>query len=166
MGNIKPKFNITPVLWSKPNYREYKLNVDGCFKGNPGSAGGGVYFGHSSNNLSKARVIKIGLKWCIDHGFNVLTIESDFLTVINMINKAATTTWSIKEETNAIHNMISNGNFQFIHILREGNNTTDLLANFVELDRKNDFFTEIIHLPRKILVTVKNDEEARPNFKI
>ncbi|KAH0642477.1 hypothetical protein KY290_034065 [Solanum tuberosum] len=92
--------------------------------------------------------------------------ESDSLTVINMINKATTTTWSIKEEINDIHNMTSKGNFQFIHIFREGNNTADLLANYVELDRKNDFFTKTFHLPRKIVATMKNDEEARPNFKI
>lgn len=154
MENIKPKIDITPVLWSKPNYGEYKLKVDGCSNGNPGSAGGGgilrnhmghmimaftAYFGHSSNNLAEARAIKIGLKWCIDHDFNVLTIESESLTVINMINKATTTTWSIKEEINGIHNMTSKGNFQFIHIFREGNNTADLLANYAELDRKNDF---------------------------
>ncbi|KAH0649792.1 hypothetical protein KY284_029704 [Solanum tuberosum] len=181
MENIKPKIDITPVLWSKPNYGEYKLNVDSCSKGNPGSASGGgilrnhmghmimaftIYFGHSSNNLAEARAIKIGLKWCIDHCFNVLTIESDSLTVINIINKATTTIWSIKEESNDIHNMTSKGNFQFIHIFREENNTTDLLANYAELDRKNDFFTETFHLLRKIVATMKNDEEARPNFRI
>ncbi|KAH0722861.1 hypothetical protein KY290_005518 [Solanum tuberosum] len=57
------------------------------------------------------------------------------------------------------------GNFQFIHIFREGNTTADLLTNFAELDRKNDF-TETIHLPRKIVATMKNDEGARPNFRI
>uniref|UniRef100_A0A3Q7JN29 RNase H type-1 domain-containing protein n=1 Tax=Solanum lycopersicum TaxID=4081 RepID=A0A3Q7JN29_SOLLC len=34
-----------------------------------------TYFGHSSNNLNKARAINIGLKWCIDHGFNVHTVR-------------------------------------------------------------------------------------------
>ncbi|KAH0724880.1 hypothetical protein KY284_000745 [Solanum tuberosum] len=107
MDNIKPKLDITPVMWSKPNHRKYKLNVDGCSKDNPGSAGGGgilrnhighmimaftAYFGHSSNNLAEARAIKMGLKWCIDHGFNVLIIEYDSLIVINMINEVATTT--------------------------------------------------------------------------
>ena len=98
MGSIKPKLNITPITWSKPNDGEYKLNVDGCSKGNPKSAGGGgileshmghmiraftTYFGHSSSNLAESRAIKIGSRWCIDHGFNVLTIESDSLTMIN-----------------------------------------------------------------------------------
>lgn len=86
-----------------------------------------TYFGHSSNNLNKARAINIGLKWCIDHGFNVHTIiEFDSLTVISMINEAATTIWSIKEEMNDIHNMISKGKFQFIHIFMERNITADL----------------------------------------
>ncbi|KAK4710866.1 hypothetical protein R3W88_005379 [Solanum pinnatisectum] len=63
--------------------------------------------------------------------------------------------------------MTLEGTFQFIHILREGNTTADLLANFAELDRKNhDFFTKTIHLPRTIIATMKNDEKACPYFRI
>ncbi|KAH0711931.1 hypothetical protein KY289_007890 [Solanum tuberosum] len=41
MDNIKPKLDIIPVWWSRPNLGDFKLNVDGCSKGNPGSVGGG-----------------------------------------------------------------------------------------------------------------------------
>ena len=62
--------------------------------------------------------------------------------------------------------MTSEGSFQFIYIFREGNSTADLLANFVELDRKNVFFTKDINLPRKIIATMKNDEKDQPKFNI
>ncbi|KAH0745144.1 hypothetical protein KY285_006801 [Solanum tuberosum] len=125
--SIKPKLDINPVRCSKVNPRN--------------SGGGGIlrnhlgqtfttYFGYSSNNLAEARAIKIGLRWCVDHGFNTLTSESDSMIAINMINKVIASAWSIMEEISAIHSLLAEGSFQFNHIFREGNSTADLLANY------------------------------------
>lgn len=41
VDNIKPKLEFKLVKWNKPIVNEFKLNVDGCSKGNRENAGGG-----------------------------------------------------------------------------------------------------------------------------
>lgn len=77
VDSIQPQLDITPVRWNKPDFGEFKLNVDGCFKGNSGNAGGGgilrdhlghmimaftVYLGCTTNNSAEVQAIKIRLK--------------------------------------------------------------------------------------------------------
>ncbi|XP_070042479.1 uncharacterized protein [Nicotiana tomentosiformis] len=178
---LKPQLAITPVSWDKPTDEVFKLNVDGCFKGNPGSAGcGGIlrdhlgqliiafssYLGVTTNNYAEAQAIKTGLIWCIDHGFNTLEIESDSLILIKMIKNDICASWEIKDFIDDIHSMLAHGSFQFNHILREGNIPADLLANLTEHDKINAFFNDIISLPRKIIAILENDTRIRPNFRI
>ncbi|OIS97451.1 putative ribonuclease h protein [Nicotiana attenuata] len=130
---IKPQLHILPVRWNKPSVGEFKLNVDGCSKGNPGNAGCGgvlrdhlgrlimaftVYLGSCSNNSAEAQAIKTGVRWCLDHGFNRLTVESDSLVVIQMIRGEISTTWHIKDEISAIQAMNLIGNFHYVHTLQ------------------------------------------------
>ncbi|KAH0775518.1 hypothetical protein KY290_006929 [Solanum tuberosum] len=126
----------------KGSFHMLRILNNKCSKVNPRNSGGGgilrnhlgqtftTYFGYSSNNLAEARAIKIGLRWCVDHGFNTLTSESDSMIAINMINKVIASAWSIMEEISAIHSLLAEGSFQFNHIFREGNSTADLLANY------------------------------------
>lgn len=87
-----------------------KMNVDGCSKGNPGSAGeGGIirdhhghmilafagYFGICSNNVAEAMAILQGLRICIDRGFLKIIVESDSVMLVNIINKKVRPPWQI-----------------------------------------------------------------------
>ncbi|XP_075096253.1 uncharacterized protein LOC142174367 [Nicotiana tabacum] len=151
VDRIKPKLSIIPVLWNNPAFGEFKLNVDGCSKGNPGNAGGGgilrdhlghmvmaftVYLGCCSNNSAEVQASKTGMRLCLDHGFNKLTIESDSLLVLQMTKGEISTAWQIREEVKEIQAMNTDGQLQFTHTFREGNIPADLLANLAERDRK------------------------------
>lgn len=181
VDKIKPQLNIILVRWNKLAIEDLKLNIDGCSKGNPGNAGGGgilryhlghmimeftIYLGCCSNSYAEAQAIKTGLRWCLDHGFNMVTIESDSFLMIQIIKGNITTSWHIKDEISEIQAMNLVGHFQFDHTFREGNIPAELLSNLVVLDRKNIFFTEAIGLPRQIISPMKNDEIGRPNFRI
>ncbi|KAK4707655.1 hypothetical protein R3W88_028580 [Solanum pinnatisectum] len=130
--SIKPKLDINPVRWNAPKLIPEILVVGGILRNHLGHMimAFTAYSGYSSNNLAEARAIKIGLGWCIDHGFNTLTSESDSMIAINMINKVIASAWSIMEVINAIHSLLTEGSFQFNHIFRERNSTADLLANY------------------------------------
>ncbi|KAK4353203.1 hypothetical protein RND71_028721 [Anisodus tanguticus] len=125
--HIKPKLDFKMVKWNRPTFNEFKLNVDGCSKGNHGSAGGGVlrdyaghllmafsaYFGCCSNNYADSQALKIGLNWCLDHGFSEVNIESDSLLVIQMIKGEIKPFWHIKEDIRQIQAMRTLGHFTF-----------------------------------------------------
>lgn len=181
VDRIKRMLSIIPVIWNNPTFGEFKLNVDGCSKGNPGNAGGGgilrdhlghmvmaftVYLGCCSNNSAEVQASKTGMRLCLDHGFNKLTIESDSLLVLQMIKGEISTAWQIREEVKEIQAMNTDGQFQFTHTFREGNIPADLLANLAERDRKKQFFIGAINMPRQITSSVKNDELRRPSFRI
>ncbi|KAM3379576.1 hypothetical protein P3S68_011990 [Capsicum galapagoense] len=154
--------------------------MDRCSKGNPSSAGGGgllgnylgklimtftAYFGSCSNNLAKIKAIIIGMKWCLDNGYCKITVESDSLPIIQMITEKLKSSWQLKNELRQISTMKSEGPFQFMHTLREGNTTTDLV-NLADSTKRNTFFNEATNLPTQIISTLKNDIKGSPKFRI
>ena len=181
IDHITPKLEIKLVKWKRPNYNELKLNVDGCSKGNPGSAGGGgvlrdhagqmimafsAYFGFCSKNSAEALALKTGLRWCLDHDFHRVAVESDSLLIIQMVKGMIDSPWHMKDDIKQIQSMSSLGDFSFIHTFREGNTTADLLANMAEHCKTTTFFTEAINLPSKVTSTLNNDVVGKPNIRI
>lgn len=109
---LKPKLNIKTVTWIRPEHSIYKLNTDGCCKGNPGNGGGGGilrnsqgnmimactdFYGMCTNNLAESKAILTGLQWCASNGYRHVTIESDSQMIIGMINGITETPWMIKD---------------------------------------------------------------------
>jgi len=153
--------------------------VDGCSKGNSGSAGGGgvlrdhagqmimafsAYFGFCLNNSAEALALKTGLRWCLDHGFHRVTVESDSRLIIQMVKGKINPPWQIKDDIKQIQSMSTLSHFSFIHTFRE--TTANLLANMAEHCKTTTFFTEAINIPSKITSTLKNDVVDKPNIRI
>ncbi|XP_059285964.1 uncharacterized protein LOC132039512 [Lycium ferocissimum] len=82
---LKQIIEVKVIKWVKPVVPAWKPNVDGCTKGNPGSSSGGgvlrdhrgdmkmafaVVFGVTTSNISKAKALLFGVKWCFDNGIN------------------------------------------------------------------------------------------------
>lgn len=55
--------------------------------------------------------------------------------------------------------------FHFRHIYREGNTVVDYLANHSVTTMACNTFNEVVSLPRQVRVSVKLDQDGKPNFR-
>ncbi|XP_075107012.1 uncharacterized protein LOC142179994 [Nicotiana tabacum] len=114
VDRLKPKLDIKLVRWIKPPQNQLKINVDGCSKSNPGSAGAGGILRDHTGHMIMAFATYLGN--CI----------------IQMVNGNITPFWQIREEITHVQNITSQGFFQLEHIFREGNLVANQLANLGE----------------------------------
>ncbi|XP_059289936.1 uncharacterized protein LOC132043485 [Lycium ferocissimum] len=179
--NLKPKINIKCIKWIKPDSPFLKLNTDGCSKGNPGSSGGGgilrdenghflmafsAYYGQCSNNIAETKAILMGLRWCIDRGYQNINIESDSKLIIGMINGDIRHCSKSKDLIQQIDMIKNQGNINFKHCFREANTVADYFANHGEETKQEQFFLDELTLPTRAKSLLKNDFEGRPSFRI
>ncbi|OIS98250.1 hypothetical protein A4A49_62368 [Nicotiana attenuata] len=168
------------VYWRKLVSGYVKLNVDGCSKGNPGSArGGGIirdhhgdlvmaffdFYGICSNNFAEVKAVLQGIQMCCHHGLKNIVVESDSLLIINMINRKTKAHWQIIHELEQIWELTRTGDFQFKHIFREGNKIADQLANLGEVTKTHGIFNQAVPLPREVRASLKFKQEEIPNFR-
>ncbi|XP_060182117.1 uncharacterized protein LOC132611756 [Lycium barbarum] len=180
MENLRPITHSLAVYWHKPSPNWIKLNVDGCSKGNPGSAGGGgiirdhtgkmikafvEFYGQCSNNVAEANAIWKGVNICKDFGLPRVVVESDSLLIINILNGRLKLPWKIREIMSKIMRDTSHGEFVFIHIYREGNSTADMFANWGEDSKISFIFTEATSLPSKVRASMQLELDGFPNFR-
>ena len=131
----------------------YKLNFDGCSKGNPGSAGIGAvlyfedqeiwtsnkYIGTRTNNESEYMALILGLNEALLRSINELIVCGDSLLVINQMNG----TYKVKNKNllelyNYAKQLCTNfRHIEFNHVYRKCNKRADKLANLA-LETKSD----------------------------
>ena len=137
---------------------EYKMNFDGCSKGNPGIAGAGAVIYHFdkeisanhffvgdafTNNHAEYAGLILGLQMAIQSGIKNLLVEGDSLLVINhmkgtykcrsanlieLYDKAKT----LEKEFESI---------EYVHVLRSNNKRADELSNLAIVD----YYVDIIY---------------------
>jgi ribonuclease HI len=145
-----PKIKIpSPKIEDPKIYPEYdfKLNFDGCSKGNPGLAGAGAviykydkeywtnYFfvGEKfTNNQAEYAGLILGLQQAKEFGIRHLKVEGDSLLVINQMKGL----YQCKSE-NLLDLYIQAKNLEdhfekieYFHVLRNKNKRADALSNF------------------------------------
>lgn len=120
------------IGWSPPHSGCFKLNVDGCCKGNPGHAGaGGVfrdykgtwirvssrYIGPSTNNAAEFWALRDGLSIAVRCGFSPLYVETDSQIIIKLlqsqVNNDIPLRLSSLTANSSFHNLISALSFTF-----------------------------------------------------
>ena len=134
---------------------DYKLNFDGCSKGNPGLAGAGavIYnFGDEywsnyffvgekfTNNHAEYAGLILGLQQAKEFGIKNLTVEGDSLLVINQMkgtykcnSENLIDLYKRAKELETYFNKI-----EFVHVLRNKNKRADELSNMAIIDYTNN----------------------------
>ncbi len=125
---------------------EYKLNFDGCSKGNPGESGAGAviyyldneiwcetyYIGDKfTNNYAEYMGLIIGLKKALALDIKKITIEGDSLLVINQMKGLYKCNSSnIIELYNTAKDLEKQfDKIEYNHVLRNKNKRADQLSN-------------------------------------
>ena len=116
--------------WVCPHMGRYKLNSDGCCKGNPGEGGGGSilrddtgqvvfacadYYANKTNSCAEAKALLQGLQVCKEKGFHHIDIEVDSLMLKNVIVGSTTTPWGIVCEVRKIKNLLDCMEYTIAH---------------------------------------------------
>ncbi len=134
--------NSFPKIFPLLNYR---LNFDGCSKGNPGKAGIGAvlycgedelwysnqYIGIKTNNESEYMALIMGLKAAISRSIDELLVCGDSMLVINQMNG----TYKVKNQNlfelyTCAKQLCTNFKYiEFKHVYRQFNKRADKLAN-------------------------------------
>ncbi|KAK7291983.1 hypothetical protein RIF29_07579 [Crotalaria pallida] len=158
------------IHWRKPPEGWFKMNTDGTSRGNPGLAGCGglIRDGEGRWIIGYARRIGVttaykaelwgiltGMQVAWNDGIRNIIIESDSLTIVNLMNKE-----NSHEGPSSYNSLISHinmwrrkaWNINFSHTMREGNECADFLANFsLHLNEETHIFDQPLDGIRSLL---------------
>ncbi|KAK4378807.1 hypothetical protein RND71_000669 [Anisodus tanguticus] len=180
LENFIPKLQVTKVMWHLPPEGYCKCNTDGATRGNPGRSSfafcvrdhlGNLVFARakemedSTNTESEAMAILEAARYCLSKHVFSLILETDSLLMKNILDREWRPPWNIAFMVEELLEIIDNSDVQVLHILREGNQLADHLAN-VSLDHGEvevQSFAELDTKGRKIL---NSDKPQCPYLRI
>ncbi|GAA0152030.1 hypothetical protein LIER_37404 [Lithospermum erythrorhizon] len=128
------------LSWHRPTQGNLKLNIDGSYKLGDAGLGGilrncqGEFIG-AVNFFCKATsplhsemlaALKV-LQWCFDQGYQNLEVESDSLSLVQMI-ASQNYHWSTYNLMKEVTNLLLSTKSKITHIKREQNKAADMLA--------------------------------------
>ena len=176
---LKQACIITRWVWPESN--KYKLNADGCSRGNPGDSGGGSllrdhsghvlwavsdFYGHNTNMVAEARALLQGLQKCIEEGFFDVEAEIDSLILVKIVNREVEVPWRIVYEVREIWKLVSQMQFKLSHTYRENNQSADFLANYGCSHQCRQVFHGFGELPHSLRGIVNVDRLGLANLRI
>ncbi|KAG6469540.1 hypothetical protein ZIOFF_070469 [Zingiber officinale] len=140
---IRTLHTVSAVHWRRPDDGWFKLNTDGCSRGNPGESSYGAIvrdhsgqvvvarqgvLGEGSNIRAELMAILRGLELCVDRQLSPIWLESDSLVALHIIRSSGIS-WEFREEILRIRRLVRQHGVRCTHIYREGNAAADFLAN-------------------------------------
>ncbi|XP_060211916.1 uncharacterized protein LOC132639487 [Lycium barbarum] len=171
---------LYPWLRQVPDEWPQLCNTDGASRGNPGlssaafcirdEVGNLIYAGarriaDTTNITAESVAILDGIEFCIKNDLVPVMLESDSLSMINIIQGRWEIPWKISMEVNKINFWRNKGQVQFAHILREGNALADFLANLVFDFTGTVNFHSFAELPTSARKILNADKMMMPNFR-
>ena len=148
-NSIKERNTLVQIF---PEF-EYRMNFDGCSKGNPGLSGAGAVIYHknreiwaehifvgtnATNNYAEYSGAILGLKKALDLDIKTLLVQGDSQLVINQINGdydcKSQNLIELFEEAKRLTSQFDKIYFQ--HIVRNLNKRADALSNIAILNNK------------------------------
>ncbi|KAM3341475.1 hypothetical protein P3S68_029110 [Capsicum galapagoense] len=139
-----PALKVTQVRWNLPPDNLLKCNTDGISRGNPGRSsyvfcirdplGDLIYaeakeIAEGTNIFSETIAILEAARFCVAHNVFNLILETDSLFLKNIIMGTWKQPWSVTAELEEIGELLENLNVQVTHVMRDGNQLADYLAN-------------------------------------
>ncbi|XP_071902637.1 uncharacterized protein [Coffea arabica] len=131
------------VRWETKETRRFILNADGCSKGNPGVGGGrgvlrdsigvpvftfSAYLGQTTSLRAETWALLIGLQTCKHRGFENISVQSDSLLLVGIIQQRIPCPWEIRREVRQIWKLLEDP-VHLSHCYREANTVADALSN-------------------------------------
>nr|XP_027102332.1 uncharacterized protein LOC113723448 [Coffea arabica] len=138
-----PRSSFKPVRWVRPLPGDFKLNTDGCSKGNPGISGSGgilrdgggrfclafsCHFGKPTSLQAEARAFLVGVEMCVQGGFDLFKVELDSLVLVNILLGKVGCPWSIYKEGQQLLDLKERFP-QVSHCFHQANQVADVLSN-------------------------------------
>ncbi|XP_027152134.1 uncharacterized protein LOC113752202 [Coffea eugenioides] len=178
LGSHQRRMIIKPVYWVTP-CGGYKLNSDGCSRGNPGRSGGGGLVRDSRGNFvfgyaepfgvitsmqAELRALLWGVRHCVIRGYLELHLEADSLTLVQIVQGTSACPWRLQRDLDEL--MIFKQSFQSItHCYREANTPADHLANFGADACAGHVFNTFSDLPLLVRGAIRLDRLGLPTFR-
>ncbi|XP_070048893.1 uncharacterized protein [Nicotiana tomentosiformis] len=180
MEQYTPDLKVTKVIWECPIEGWIKVNTDGASRGNSERSSIGfvvrdeegdvIYvlgkeIPHATNNEAEALAIVDALKYCVEQGFTQIILQNDSMLMKNVLKGKWVTPWNISEYMEESRNIMEGFNVRISHIVREGNNLVDHLANYaLDIgDIEASCFAQLDSLGRKIM---NSDKSQCPYMRV
>ncbi|XVE77290.1 hypothetical protein DITRI_Ditri13aG0050500 [Diplodiscus trichospermus] len=150
------------MSWDSPKVGKLKFNVDGSAMGKPGPVGIGCILidhldekkmafskpiGIVDSNMAElmaireASILFISSPWSLTHK---LIIESDSANAVKWVLNSKDVPWRVRKWATHIENRKAKvKDWSIVHVLREGNCTTDALAK-EEVSKATDFVEVVV----------------------
>ncbi|KAH0693326.1 hypothetical protein KY290_021507 [Solanum tuberosum] len=181
LQRYKPTLHYHIVNWKLPEEGWIKCNTDGASKGNPGQSayefcmrnnnGDLVYaegedIGVATNMEAEAIALWKALQFCLGNGFQKVILETDSLSLKNMLIRNWRIPWEIAERVEDSQEIMKPINVQIRHTFREANQLADYIANIAIGTTEKQQFQEYNQLPSWGRSIVNIDKQQIPSLRI
>lgn len=138
------QFHASNLVVDPPENHWIKCNTNGACRGNPGPNTYGFFLRDSREDLIYAESQQIelntnleaetealwrALQHCLNHNFAYIKLETDSMSVKNMIKEKWSVPWETMTKMEEIREFTKQLNVHLTHIFREANQLADCMAN-------------------------------------
>jgi len=168
------------VKWECPPEGWIKYNTDGASRGNPGLSSyafclrdervdiihaEGVTIENATSIVTEAKTILEASKHCKQRNLNKVIIQTDSMLLKKVLTGEWAIPWSISDVVEEIRTCLEGKQHIFQHILREGNQLADHLANRA-IENGNCIFTEFQNMDTRGRRIVNSDKLNIPYIRV